>query len=68
MTICLSPPPGAEAEVMSVHPARRRRPCQAESTVYVDSDDEYDGAAASSIAYSIVVNSCGKGRKIMCYS
>lgn len=39
-----------------------------ESTVYVDSDDEYDGAAGSSIAYSRVVKSCGRGRKIMCYS
>ncbi len=41
--------------VRGQHPARGRRPCQGESTVYVESDDEYnDDAAGSSIAYSSV--------------
>lgn len=41
--------------VTGQHPARGRRPCQGESTVYADSDDEYEDAAGSSIAYSSVV-------------
>lgn len=68
LRLCWSPPPRAEAVVTGAYPARGRRPCQGESTVYVDSDDEYDDAAGSSIASSSVDKSCGRGRKIMCQS
>lgn len=36
-----------------------------ESTVYGDSDDEYDDAAGSFIAYSSVEKSCGRGGEIL---
>lgn len=49
--------------VTGQHPARGRRPCQGESTVYVDSDDEFDDAAGSSIAYSSVDKSWGRGER-----
>lgn len=60
LRLCWSPPPGAEAGVTGQHPARERQssgnlPCDG------DTDDEYEDPAGSSIAYSTVNKTYGRG-------